>query len=106
LPRLLSKAQFLLIFIGVNTTFFPQHFLGLQGMPRRYSDFPNNFLPWNYISTFGSLISILGAFFLLSIIWYSLATSSRVIASDFAYLEATDTIPISFHTFNELIRYY
>ena len=65
------------MFIGVNTTFFPQHFLGLQGMPRRYSDYPDNFLKYNTISSFGSLISIIGAFYLLSIIWVRLVSQPK-----------------------------
>lgn len=106
LPSRLSKSHFMIMFIGVNTTFFPQHFLGLQGIPRRYSDYSDNFLLWNIVSSFGSLISIIGAFFLLALIWYSLATHSFVFAQDSIRLESTDVIPIEHHTFRELIRYY
>ena len=71
--------QFLSIFVGVNLTFFPQHFLGLRGIPRRYSDYPDSFLSWNIISSIGSLISILRLSILLFIIWESLSKKRLII---------------------------
>ena len=68
----LAKTQFWLLFIGVNVTFFPQHFLGLQGMPRRISDYPDAFAGWNLISSFGSIISVVAAWLFLHIVYKQL----------------------------------
>jgi cytochrome c oxidase subunit 1 len=63
---LIGQITFWVIFIGVNVTFLPQHFLGLAGMPRRIPDFPDAYAAWNSISSFGSTITTVG------LIWFSL----------------------------------
>jgi len=68
----LSKIQFWILFIGVNLTFFPQHFLGLQGMPRRIGDYPDAFAGWNLISSFGSIVSVIAAWLFLYIVYKQL----------------------------------
>jgi len=69
---LLSKVQFWLLFIGVNLTFFPQHFLGLQGMPRRISDYPDAFSGWNLVSSLGSIVSLISAALFLYVVYIQL----------------------------------
>jgi cytochrome c oxidase subunit 1 len=74
----LAKVHFWILFIGVNLTFFPQHFLGLQGMPRRISDYPDAFAGWNLVSSFGSLISIISTGLFLYILYNQLVAGHSV----------------------------
>nr|YP_007026226.1 cytochrome c oxidase subunit I [Chrysomya albiceps]AFV08286.1 cytochrome c oxidase subunit I [Chrysomya albiceps]QBP34484.1 cytochrome oxidase subunit I [Chrysomya rufifacies] len=98
------KSQFAIMFIGVNLTFFPQHFLGLAGMPRRYSDYPDAYTAWNVISTIGSTISLLGILFFFFIIWESLVSQRQVLFpiqlnSSIEWLQNT---PPAEHSYSEL----
>ena len=75
---MLAKVHFWVFFIGVNVTFFPQHFLGLQGMPRRISDYPDAYAGWNLVSSFGSIISVVSVYIFLTIIYSQLVQGKPV----------------------------
>nr|AST11026.1 cytochrome c oxidase subunit I [Sarcoptes scabiei]AST11065.1 cytochrome c oxidase subunit I [Sarcoptes scabiei]AST11078.1 cytochrome c oxidase subunit I [Sarcoptes scabiei] len=77
----MMKSQFWTMFMGVNMTFFPQHFLGLSGMPRRYSDYPDNFSTWNTISSLGTMITMFSMLFFMYILWDSLS-KYKIISSN------------------------
>ncbi len=104
----IARLHFWLTFVGVNLVFFPQHFLGLQGMPRRYVDYPDAFAGWNYISSLGSYLSAIGT--IVFFVGVFQAFSKKVPAGDNPWgagantLEWTLTSPPAFHSFEELPR--
>ena len=106
-PDLLAKLQFWVTFVGVNMIFFPQHFLGLNGMPRRYVDYPDAFAYWNNISTIGYQITAVGVLLFIIVMAYTLFfTKKRVGDNQWGEgantLEWTLSSPPPFHQFNEL----
>lgn len=98
-----SKVQFFIIFIGVNLTFFPQHFLGLRGIPRRYSDYPDALIKWNVVSSIGSLLSFTALILFIFILWEAFASQRPVIARPHipTAIEWNDILPLDFHNLRE-----
>ncbi len=102
----LGKLHFWLMFIGVNVTFFPQHFLGLQGMPRRIPDYPDAYAGWSLISSYGSYISGIGAVVFVFTVLHAFMKGKRAEANYWGdgatTLEWTVPSPPPFHTFENL----
>ena len=118
--EILGKIQFWLFFIGVNLTFGPLHFLGLAGQPRRISDYPDCYTGWNYISSIGSMVSLVAAFLFIYIVYKQFAdkivlteikgalfpeyynSRNKILKLKSEQLEFNVSIPPKFHTYNEL----
>ncbi len=104
----LGKIHFWLTFIGVNLTFFPMHFLGLAGMPRRIPDYADVYAGWNFVSSIGSYISGLSALFFIYVVIHTLRKGKP--ATDNPWGDGADTLewtvssPPPFHTFEEQPR--
>jgi cytochrome c oxidase subunit 1 len=79
--ELLGRVHFWVFFIGVNVTFFPQHFLGLAGIPRRIPDYPDAYAEWNLISSLGSIISVV-SFVLFGYIIYDMLANGKVVGAN------------------------
>jgi heme/copper-type cytochrome/quinol oxidase subunit 1 len=105
-PETLAQIQFWTLFIGVNLTFFPMHFSGLAGMPRRYVDYPDAFAGWNMISSWGSYLSFASALLFLFIVFRTFTAGAK--CPDNPWGEGATTLewkvssPPAFHTYEEL----
>jgi cytochrome c oxidase subunit 1 len=106
-PETLGKIHFWMMFIGSNITFFPQHFLGRQGMPRRYIDYPEAFALWNQVSSYGAFLSGVSFLLFFYIVYVTVTKGERI--TENAYwgphadtLEWTLSNPPPEHTFEKL----
>ncbi len=106
-PEFLGKVHFWMMFIGANLTFFPQHFLGRQGMPRRYIDYPEAFAYWNHLSSMGAFLSFASFLLFIGIVFYTIFAGRRVTENNY-WNEYADTLewtlpcPPPEHTFEQL----
>ena len=105
-PERMGQIHFWMTFVGVNLTFFPMHFLGLAGMPRRIPDYADAFAGWNMVSSIGAFISGASAIYFLFVLYKTLTSGER--AADNYWGEGATTLewtlssPPPFHTFNDL----
>ena len=108
-PESLGQIHFWIFFIGVNITFFPMHFLGLAGMPRRIPDYPDAFAGWNGVASYGSYLTVLGAIFFFYVVYKTLTSNNNSEKNPWqttprisATLEWIVGSPPAFHTFSEI----
>nr|QNV12201.1 cytochrome c oxidase subunit I [Astacus astacus] len=98
------KIHFFTMFVGVNMTFFPQHFLGLNGMPRRYSDYPDAYMTWNIVSSVGSIISLVAVLGFVVIVWEAFVVSRVLLNPLFlsSSIEWQHLFPPADHSYMEI----
>jgi cytochrome c oxidase subunit 1 len=102
-PETLGRIQFWVFLIGVNVVFFPQHFSGLAGMPRRIPDYPDAYAGWNYVSSVGAAITAVGTMLFFVVLWRTYSASApRSVANPWGdgatTLEWTVDSPAPWHT--------
>ena len=101
-----GKWQFWITFVGVNVLFFPQHFLGMAGMPRRIADFPAAYAGWNAIATYGSYISGLAVIWFVIILFRTLYFGKKCPDNPWGgepdTQESKTSSPPPFHTYETL----
>lgn len=100
----LRESQFITLFLGVNITFFPIHFLGLQGMPRRYSGYQRIFTTWHSVATLGRVMRIV-ATLMLFFMWWEALVSHRIVINfntKALFIDTLFKLPARLHTHNEL----
>lgn len=102
------KIQFFVIFLGVNLTFFPMHFLGLAGIPRRYSDYPDRFVAWNVLARVGSIITTISVLYFIFILWESLVSHRPALSrkASAAALELSHRLPPLTHRYARCPKLY
>ncbi|NKB44272.1 MAG: cytochrome c oxidase subunit I [Alphaproteobacteria bacterium] len=104
-PEWAGQIHFWTTFVGVNVLFFPQHFLGLAGMPRRYIDYPDIFAEWNLVSTWGAYVTMVSTVFFLVVTLYVMIAGRKSVANPWGdgatTLEWTVASPAPFHTFED-----
>jgi cytochrome c oxidase subunit 1 len=107
-PETLGKIHFWITFVGVNLIFFPQHFLGLAGMPRRIPDYPDAYAGWNFVSSIGSYIAGFGVLVFLLVVYKTFTSGEKCADNPWGEgattLEWTLSSPPPFHQFDKLPR--
>ena len=111
-PETAGQIHFWIFFLGVNITFFPMHFLGLAGMPRRIPDYADAFAGWNAIASYGSYLSLLSALYFFYVVYVTLTGNVKVSANPWQRAEKGEKLeatlewmvpsPPAYHTFEEI----
>lgn len=111
-PETAGQIHFWIFFLGVNITFFPMHFLGLAGMPRRIPDYADAFAGWNAIASYGSYLSLIGAVYFFYVVYVTCTSNVQAPANPWhrpgsaqdlePTLEWMVSSPPAYHTFEEI----